>query len=79
MIYVHSMERALRYHPGQLAWRLGEDRLNFRELHEQVKRLAATLTHLGFKRTRLHQVCLCMRLAWRYRRADEYTSLRCRD
>ncbi len=49
MIYVHSMERALRYHPGQLAWRLGEDRLNFRELHEQVKRLAATLTHLGFE------------------------------
>jgi long-chain acyl-CoA synthetase len=49
MIYVHSMERALRYHPEQPAWSLGQNRLNFRELHEQVKRLAATLTHLGFE------------------------------
>jgi long-chain acyl-CoA synthetase len=49
MIYVHSMERALRYHPEQPAWSLGQNRLNFRELHEQVKHLAATLTHLGFE------------------------------
>ena len=49
MIYVHSMERALRYHPQHPAWCLGQNRLSFRELHEQVKRLAATLTHLGFE------------------------------
>ena len=49
MIYVHSMERALRYHAQRSAWSLGQDRLTFRELHEQVRRLAATLTHLGFE------------------------------
>ena len=49
MIYVHSMERALRYHPEQPAWCLGQSGMNFRELHGQVRRLAATLTHLGFE------------------------------
>jgi long-chain acyl-CoA synthetase len=49
MIYVHSMERALRYYAQQPALCLGQQRLNFRELHEQVQSLAATLTHLGFE------------------------------
>jgi acyl-CoA synthetase (AMP-forming)/AMP-acid ligase II len=49
MIYVHSMERALWYHPQHPAWCLGQNRLSFRELHEQVKGVAATLTHLGFE------------------------------
>ncbi|HVI79990.1 MAG TPA: AMP-binding protein [Candidatus Acidoferrum sp.] len=49
MIYVHSMERALRYYAERPALCLGQQRLTFRELHEQVKSLAATLTHLGFE------------------------------
>ncbi|HEX4227879.1 MAG TPA: AMP-binding protein [Bryobacteraceae bacterium] len=43
------MERALRYYADRPALCLGQRRLNFRELHEQVKSLAATLAHLGFE------------------------------
>src|SRR3954470_7898527 len=49
MIYVHSMERALRYYAERPALCLGQQRLTFRELHEQVKSLAASLTDLGFE------------------------------
>jgi long-chain acyl-CoA synthetase len=49
MIYVHSMERALRYYAERPALSFGQQRLNFRELHEQVKTLAATLAHVGFE------------------------------
>jgi acyl-CoA synthetase (AMP-forming)/AMP-acid ligase II len=49
MIYVHSMERALRYYAERPALCMGQQRLTFRELHDEVKSLAATLTHLGFE------------------------------
>ena len=49
MIYVHSMERAVRYYPERPALDAGEEQLTFRELHSRVRKLAATLTHAGFK------------------------------
>jgi len=48
MIYVHSMLRAVRYFPERPALAIGEDRLNFRELHNRVKSIAAALTRVGF-------------------------------
>jgi acyl-CoA synthetase (AMP-forming)/AMP-acid ligase II len=49
MIYVHSMGRALRYYAQHPALCSGQDRLNFRELHEEVKSVASELTHHGFE------------------------------
>jgi acyl-CoA synthetase (AMP-forming)/AMP-acid ligase II len=48
MIYIHSMERAVRYYPDRPALFQGEDRLNFLQLHDRVKNLAAALTEAGF-------------------------------
>jgi acyl-CoA synthetase (AMP-forming)/AMP-acid ligase II len=48
MIYIHSMERAVRYYPQRPALSLGDDRLNFLLLHNRVKSLAAALTQAGF-------------------------------
>jgi long-chain acyl-CoA synthetase len=50
MMYVHSVERAVRYYPERPALSLGNDRLSFRELHNRVKGLAAALTLAGFRR-----------------------------
>jgi acyl-CoA synthetase (AMP-forming)/AMP-acid ligase II len=49
MIYIHSMQRAVRYYPERPALRIGEDRVNFRELHNRVKSLAAALNRAGFR------------------------------
>jgi len=49
MIYVHSMDRAVRYYPERPALSVGEDRLSFRQLHNRVKNLAAALTRIGFR------------------------------
>jgi long-chain acyl-CoA synthetase len=48
MIYVHSLGRALRFHPSQTA--LARDRrlLTFRELNTRVEGIAGTLTSHGF-------------------------------
>ena len=48
MIYIHSMGRAARYYPERPALRVGEELLNFRELHERIKSLAAALSRRGF-------------------------------
>jgi acyl-CoA synthetase (AMP-forming)/AMP-acid ligase II len=49
MIYVHSMERAVRYYSDRPALRVGDKLLNFQELHNNVKMLAAELTLAGFQ------------------------------
>jgi acyl-CoA synthetase (AMP-forming)/AMP-acid ligase II len=49
MIYVHSMERAVRYYAERPALCLGQHRPNFRELQEEVRHLAAVLAHRGFE------------------------------
>ena len=48
MIYIHSMGRAARYYPERPALCVSEDRLNFRDLHSRVKRLAAAFNRRGF-------------------------------
>jgi non-ribosomal peptide synthetase component E (peptide arylation enzyme) len=48
MIYIHSMGRAARYYPERPALRVGEELLNFRELHGRIKSLAAALSRRGF-------------------------------
>jgi long-chain acyl-CoA synthetase len=48
MIYIHSMGRAARYYPERPALRVGEQLLNFRELQERIKSLAAALSWRGF-------------------------------
>jgi long-chain acyl-CoA synthetase len=48
MIYFHSMGRAARYYPERPALRVGEELLNFRELHGRIKSLAAALIRRGF-------------------------------
>src|SRR5580658_10695054 len=48
MIYIHSMGRAARYYPERPALRVGEELLNFRELHGRIKSLAAALIRRGF-------------------------------
>jgi len=49
MIYVHSLGRATRYFPERPAIAVRETRLTFRELHDQVGRMAVALTKHGFK------------------------------
>jgi long-chain acyl-CoA synthetase len=49
MIYVHSMGRAVRYYPDQPALTLSDgSSVNFSQLHDRVKSVAAALTHAGF-------------------------------
>jgi long-chain acyl-CoA synthetase len=48
MIYVHSMERAVRYYPQHPGLSLDGTQLNFSELHNRVKSLAAALSRRGF-------------------------------
>jgi long-chain acyl-CoA synthetase len=50
MIYAHTVERALRYYPQQTALKSGEKRTTFKELHEGVERVAASLISHGFGR-----------------------------
>ena len=49
MMYVHSVERAVRDYPDRPALSLGDHRLSFQELHDYVTRLAAALFLAGFK------------------------------
>jgi long-chain acyl-CoA synthetase len=49
MIYVHSVERAVRYYPQHAALSLGDNQLTFRELHVRITRLAAALTSRGLR------------------------------
>ncbi len=50
MIYVHSMGRAVRYYPERPALSVGEDSLNFRQLHNRVKNIAGALSQRGIRR-----------------------------
>jgi acyl-CoA synthetase (AMP-forming)/AMP-acid ligase II len=49
MIYVHSMDRAVRYYPERPALNVGEGQLTFRKLDHRVASLAAALTRRGFR------------------------------
>src|SRR5277367_4320100 len=48
MIYVHSLGRAFRFHPGRAALARDGRLLTFRELHARVEGIAGTLTSHGF-------------------------------
>ena len=48
MIYVHSLGRALRFYPGQIALARDGRLQNFRELNARVEGIAGTLTSHGF-------------------------------
>src|SRR6202795_1848900 len=48
MIYVHSLGRALRFHPGRAALVRDGQSLTFRELGTRVEGIAGTLTSQGF-------------------------------
>jgi long-chain acyl-CoA synthetase len=50
MIYIHSMERAVRYYPDRSALSLGARCLTFLELHKRVKGIAGALVRSGFQR-----------------------------
>jgi long-chain acyl-CoA synthetase len=50
MIYTHTVARALRYYPDHMAFASGERRSTFREFHERVARVAASLVSHGFRR-----------------------------
>src|SRR5713101_6077076 len=50
MIYVHSMARAVRNYPERPALSVGDVSLNFRELHNLVKSMAAALSQRGIRR-----------------------------
>jgi long-chain acyl-CoA synthetase len=49
MMYLHSVGRSVRYYAERPALSAGESRLNFRELHDRVKSLAAGLSRVGFR------------------------------
>ena len=49
MIHIHSLGRAARYSPEQPALVSDERRVNFRELHDRVGRIAGSLHEHGFK------------------------------
>jgi long-chain acyl-CoA synthetase len=49
MIYVHSMDRAVRYYSERPALNVGEGQLTFRKLDHRVASLAAALTRRGFR------------------------------
>jgi acyl-CoA synthetase (AMP-forming)/AMP-acid ligase II len=50
MIYLHSMDRAVRNYPERPALSVGDVSLNFRELHNRVKSMAAALSQRGIRR-----------------------------
>jgi len=50
MIYVHSMGRAIQYYPDRPALSSGQATLTFSQLHDRVKRVAATLAGAGFQK-----------------------------
>jgi len=50
MIYVHSMDRAVRNYPERPALSVGDVSLNFWELHNRVKSMAAALSQRGIRR-----------------------------
>src|SRR5260370_25497303 len=50
MIYVHSMDRAVRNYTEQPALSVGDGFLTFRQLHNRVKGLASALSHRGLRR-----------------------------
>ncbi len=50
MIYVHSMDRAVRNYPEQPALSVGDGFLTFRQLHNRVKGLASALSQRGLRR-----------------------------
>src|SRR6201988_3191232 len=49
MIHIHSLDRAARYFPEEPALVSRERRQSFRELHDRVGRIAASLLEHGFK------------------------------
>jgi len=49
MIHAHSLGRAVRYYAGQTAFASTTARLTFRELHDRVAGIAATLSGHGFQ------------------------------
>ena len=49
MIYTHSLGRAARYYPQQIAVATPDKRLTFRELHDRVGRTATALKKHGFR------------------------------
>jgi long-chain acyl-CoA synthetase len=50
MIYVHSMNRAVGYYPERPALSVGDDSLNFRQLHKRIKSMAGALSQRGIRR-----------------------------
>src|SRR5262249_30710796 len=48
MIHTHSLGRAARYYPENVAIADGQNRLTFRVLHQRVGNTAATLQRHGF-------------------------------
>src|SRR5258706_8013317 len=50
MIYLHSMDRAVRNYPERPALSVGQDSLNFRQLHNWVKSMAGALRQRGITR-----------------------------
>ena len=48
MIYTHSLDRAARYFPNRTALASGDRRTTFRELHDRVTGIAASLRGHGF-------------------------------
>jgi len=48
MIHTHSLGRAARFYPERIALASGERRSTFRELHDRVGRIAASLRGHGF-------------------------------
>ena len=50
MIYVHSMNRAVGFYPERPALSVGEDPMNFRQLHNRVKSMAGALSQRGIRR-----------------------------
>jgi len=50
MIYLHSMDRAVRNYPERPALSVGEDSLNFRQLHNRIKSMAGALSQRGISR-----------------------------
>src|SRR5205823_12110907 len=48
MIHTHSLGRAARYYPERTALASGRTRPTFRELHDRVGRIAASLSRHGF-------------------------------
>ena len=49
MIHTHSLARALRYYPENIAFASGGNDVTFRKLHERVGRIASALNKHGFK------------------------------